>query len=205
MGKIYIIGGGPSLKNCDMSIFNGVESIAVNESIHYVKSELFITIDYTFLRKTNRKAFRRHSASKFFVANYHAGLMDNHGAIECPKVGKYDLKDFDVIIKSRKPDGLSRYWKDFRNGMCSGYCAMQLAVILGYDEIHLCGIDMTIDNGKSHFHNSYGTKIAKLNDYFNHFVDGIELAKSYNINVVSRSSISRLNRHIDYIPLQEGL
>ena len=214
MAAAFVVGGGPSLTGFQFSRLNGVDSIATNAAILNCKAKYFITIDYTFLKKIRQhtQAFQTHKASKFFVANLASGnLTEARGGFICSKLKRgYDLSKFDVVIKSRRCDGLSFQWKGFRSGNNSGFCALQLAVLLGYSEIYLLGIDLTY-SGKmhTHYHNIYGGRPARFDSrlaaYYNYFETGICDLKESGIKVYSCSEISLLNRHIPYIPIDKVL
>ena len=174
-------------------------------------SKYFVTIDHSFLNKTNRSIISKSAASKFFVANYASNqLTDNGGKIICTKTKRtYNLSCFDVIIRSRAYGGLGKNWNDFRNGNCSGYCAMQLAALLGYNKIYLLGIDLVINNGATHYHGGYGRNVRRLEknlgQYYKYFVKGIAGARKMGIKIFSCSSISKLNGLIPFVKASEAL
>lgn len=211
MSEIHVVAGGPSLKGFDFNKLKNKECIAINKSILYVpNAKWFITIDYSFLHKikqNERNELIKSKATKVFVANYGSDhLRDIGGAIKCTKTNKiYDLSLFDIIIRSKHIGGISMEWNKFSTGNCSGYCALQLAVLLKYDNIHLYGIDLKTNSRTTHFHGGYGeheiTLCKKLNRYSNDFFKGIKICKNHGINVISRSKYSPLNKLIPYIPL----
>jgi len=210
MKKIYIVGGGSSLRAFNFSRLRDKETIAVNKSIFHVPDpNYFITTDYTFMRKITRNLilFRKDKATKIFVVNYdNKYIKDVGGKIVDTRFRlTYDLSEFDVIIKSRKNGGIGFSFKDFRCGASSGYCALQFAVIMGYKEIYLLGIDLTTTS-RTHFHEGYGESRIffqnRLNLYYQYFVEGIKyLKKNTDIKVYSCSKISRLNSFIPYVEL----
>ncbi len=209
MSRVFIIGGGPSLRGFKFKKLRKHDCISVNKAIFHVPdSKYFITIDHSFLNKigSKREIIRSSKATKFFVANYASGqLIDKGGKIICTKTKKhYELAEFDVIIRSRGYGGLGTAWNDFRNGNCSGYCALQLAALLGYNEIYLLGLDLTTRDGKTHYHNGYGGQRPgsfekSLSRYLVHFASGIKEAQSRGIKVISCSEISRLNDLIPFV------
>jgi len=208
MSKVFIIGGGPSLGGFNFKSLDGHDCITINKSLFNVPNpKYFITIDHSFLNKTKgvRRQIAESSANSFFVSNYAGGtLKDDDGRILCTKTKRhYNLAGFDVIIKSKKHAGIGFDWGDFRNGNCSGYCAMQLAVLLRYDEIYMLGIDLATSGNKTHYHNGYGTRLDKmvssLDGYFKYFRDGVKVALNNNIKIFSCSSISRLNGIIPFV------
>lgn len=181
MSDVYVVGGGPSLAGFDFGKLRDRECIAVNKSIFDVpNAKYFITIDYTFLYKISNQIdnFVSHKATKVFVVNYASGnIKDINGQIRDVKFNiLYDLSKFDIIIKSTKIGGFSTHLGDFRNGENSGYCALQLAIALGYDNIHLLGFDLGT-TADTHYHGGYGMDKAKmdsnLNKFSYHFVNGI--------------------------------
>lgn len=210
--KVFIVAGGPSLKGFNFKRLADYDTIVVNKSLFYVPNpDYFITIDHSFLQKVNngRNKINKSNASKFFVANFGSGLLvEKGGKIKYKKTNKiYDLKEFDVIVKSWCINGLGDNWGDFRSGNCSGYCAFQLAVILGYYEIYLLGVDLQTCQGKTHFHNGYekGNYVNNkvLDKYYDSFVEGLDVAENMGIDVISCSETSRLNDIIPLIPLTE--
>jgi hypothetical protein len=213
MSKIFIIAGGPSLRGFNFKSLRGHDCIAVNKSLFDVpRAKYFVTIDHSFLGKTHsRKFLQKSEACKFFVANYASGqLIDDNGRIMCTKTRKpYNLAAFDVIIRSRAYGGLGETWNDFRNGDCSGYCALQLAVLLGYTEIYLMGVDLAIDGNTTHYHEGYGQRAGRLKRdlarYYGFFVKGIAAANKIGVKMFSCSSISRLNDLIPFIQPAKAL
>ena len=208
MDKIFIIGGGPSILNLDLNKLENKTTICVNKSFfHTPNPDYFITMDYTFLRKIKpEKVFelKNSKAKKYFVANFASGdLIEKHGFIidtRC-KLQYVNLDIFDTIVKSHSFFGFGININDFRNGKNSGYCALQLAITLGYKEIYLLGFDLDIDKDKTHFHEGYSTSIEHfqkvLETYQNYFEVGLTEIKD-DLNIYSCSPESKLNTIIDY-------
>jgi len=139
------------------------------------------------------------------VADFHFPfLKEQNGQIVDTRTDLiYYLDVFDKVIKSYKAAGIGYSFDDFRTGLNSGYCALQLAVILGYREIYLLGFDLNVDR-ITHYHGGYGEEKDsfkhKLETYYNYFAIGLGLLVSSNrgINVYSCSPMSRLNQIIPY-------
>lgn len=216
--ECFIVGGGPSLKDFDFKLLAGKEVIVVNKSIVDVPgAKYFVTVDYTFLRKVNFSVLLTSKVSKVFVACLHFPYMvEQKGMIVDTRTNLvYDLSDFDVIVKSRKAEGIGRSFFDFRNGYNSGFCALQLAVILGYKKINLLGFDLCIDKhcGEhvlTHYHGGYGQGVDKFETnlwrYLKCFLMGLnQLKRETNIEVVSLSQMSKLNDVIPYKEIGEVL
>lgn len=203
-GSVYIVGGGNSLSDFNFSKLRSKDVIAVNHSLYSVPwCKHFITMDYTFLKKTDMTEFRRINCNKVFVVNLSTNyLKEINGLYVDTRNGiGYDLKDFDLIIKSRKSEGIGLNFNEFYNGINSAFCAFQYAVILGYQEINLLGFDF-ICRDKSHFHNGYPQNLQhfqqKLNKYFDYFVFGLrELSLMRpNLKIYNCSKISKLTKHL---------
>jgi len=210
MSNIFIIGGGHSLLNCNPAKFKNVKTIVINKSLFFIlKADYFITMDYSFLRKINtvKRKFDKSTATKFFVANFDNDyIIEKNGQIINSKPNKevvWDLNQFDIIIKSRKMAGISTTWKGFRTGFNSGYCGLQLALLLGYKNIYLYGIDLNIDR-ITHFHGGYRQNVRtfqeRLEQYYEYFKIGLEECKRLypNVNIYSTSKKSRLNALLKY-------
>lgn len=204
--EINIVGGGPSLKAFDFKSLTNKCTIAVNKSIFHVpKCNYFVTVDYTFLNKIRRKSFDAISTTKFFIADFgFPFIKEVNGVIVDSRYNlQYDIHGFDALIKAKDHEGIGYTFADFRTGINSGFCALQLAVILNFKKIRLLGIDLNHQNC-THWHDGYGEhpKIfnSKLDTYFNYFKIGLEKLKQERpgIKVISCSKNSRLNEIIPY-------
>jgi hypothetical protein len=207
--KIYICGGGTSLKDFRFDKLKNKETIVVNKSIFSVpNANCFITCDNTFLWKLNEEQklqFRNMPIPKYFVIQLGLDYLKekNNRIVDIRSNIVYNLDYYDNIIKSYKLEGFGLEVTDFRSGVDSAYCALQLSIILGYKEIYLLGIDFIITD-KTHFHEGYKqslTQFAKrLNWYYTYWEKGLKELKEKqpDINVYNCSKISKLNNLIPY-------
>lgn len=210
--SVFLVGGGPSLSNFNFSLLQDRWTIVVNKAIVDVPNpDYFITTDFLFSRKNiNIKPI---NTAKIFVAAMYFNFMEEQDGriIDTKHQLIYDLSNFDMIIKSRKVDGFGYTFKDFRTGLNSGYCALQLAILLGYKTIYLLGYDMCMsDNNRTHYHRCYTTRIDKfsglLEIYYQYFVSGLQqLKQETDIQVISLSDKSRLNNIIEYQDINKAL
>ncbi|MHA1690362.1 MAG: hypothetical protein ACTSU7_01865 [Candidatus Heimdallarchaeaceae archaeon] len=217
--EIFIVAGGSSLTNFDFNLLRNKNTIVVNKAILDVPNPtFFITVDFTFLRKVGIHNIQSKDTTKVFIACLHFPYMQEQGGriVDTRSGLVYDLSDFDMIIKSRADEGIGFQFKDFRNGLNSGFCALQFAVILGCKKIYLMGVDLCPGPNKdstvtkTHYHGGYGESVAsfstKLEKYCIRFVDGIrQIQDNTDIEVISLSPISRLNGQIDYIDYRDVL
>lgn len=179
--RVFVVGGGPSVKTFDLRKLSNEDTIVVNKSFMFTPNPTyFVTMDYTFLKKVNIEQFKRLSCPKFFIVNRaFEKLQEIDGRIVDVRFNLvYDLKDFDVIIKSYKGEGLGFTWDDFRNGANSGFCGVQLAILLGYSEIYLVGFDLMVSGDWTHYHDGYGESkdkfSKKLDFYYEMFLKGLD-------------------------------
>ncbi len=214
--SIYIVGGGSSLVNEDLTRLAQKKTIGVNKSIFSLTNpSYFVTVDYTVIRKLGIERLRALTCPRFFVVNFSVpSLQVKNGGIVDTKwnLVYQDIYDcFDMLILSNYSDGIGTTLRDFRSGNNSGYCGLQLAIALGYTEIYLLGIDLTIVGNETHYHGGY-TEVPtsfekKLPVYQEKFLQGLKeiRTKLPHVSVYSCSSISLLNAVIPYVSLGESL
>lgn len=149
---IYVVGCGPSLKGFDFGYLKNKKTIAVNNTWKYIPNpDYYITMDYMQVNKYGLPE----NTPKFFIANLaNVNLIEKNGCFFHKATKEvYDLSKFDVIIKSYKTDGVGYTFNDFRSGNNSGFCGIQLAILLGYKKINLLGFDMDVSK-TTHFYNN---------------------------------------------------
>lgn len=209
--EVYIIGGGPSLKPFDFAILRNKSTIVVNKSIFDIpEPNYFISVDYTFLRKVDRQKFNDIRVKKFFVADLsHPNLIELNGQFIDKRFNwVYNLQGYDLVVKAQRYQGIGYTFTDFNAGRNSGFCAFQLAVILGFKKIYFLGIDLNSQE-ETHYHGGYGERRdkfnAKLGGYFEHFKTGLKqlILERPDIQVISCSPMSRLNSIIKYCSIKE--
>jgi len=212
---VYVVGGGSSLEDFDFYKIMNKDTIAINKAILYVpKSNYFITMDYTFLDRISRKThnalskarFAKQRCKKYFVVAGDNDYLVKEGENYIDKRWNYvyHLESFNEVIYSKKNSGFGMTIDDFRHGCSSGYCGIQLAIIMGYEEIYLMGFDLNVNDNKTHFHLGYGMSAyefqKKLNFYAGYFEKGLKQIRRTHpeIKIISCSPISRLNKIIPY-------
>jgi len=209
--KVFVIGGGPSLEQFDLSLLEKEDTICVNQAVFDVPNPTYlITCDYTFLHKVGRQRVANSPAKKIFVAQFIGDTLQDIDSqiVDTQHNMVYDLSPFDQIIRAKTRSGLGLTFSDFRSGGNSGYCGLQLAVLPGYREIRLLGFDLGLKGRRTHYHDAYRSSPEKfqkkLDAYLKEFIIGIEqLGKEMpEVEIYSSSPFSRLN---DYIPMKEGV
>ena len=110
----------------------------------------------------------------------------------------WNKKRDDVIFaRNLGPLGIS---DDFEEGLFHGgnsaYFALNLAYVMGGDQIYLLGVDMRYQNGDTHFHDGYPKNDDVGEARFNHMIRafnyGSAILKEKGVNVYNCSGISKL-------------
>lgn len=213
--RLFIIAGGPSVKTLDLNLLKDEDVMCVNAAIKLIPNpKYFVTLDYSFLTKgvidideINKKVTDK---SFFILKTNNPNLIVKNGIVEDKRHNfQYThLKKFSHVISSTTDksgmEGFSKSSRSFVNGDNSGFSAIQLAILLGYQEIYLIGFDLGFDpNGETHFHSWYGpnTNIkAKISGYKDIFLSAM---KSFTTNghwtnkpTISTLTESPLNQYI---------
>jgi|TARA_R110001592_G_scaffold359138_1_gene664994 hypothetical protein len=176
---IYIIGGGPSLKNFDFRTLSGKRTIAINKAvIHHTTADVLYWTDgrfYTWF-KNEVDSFK---GLKFAL-----------------KPGSQYTRDIQVLRKG-KPYGIEEDPQVLAHGFNSGYAAINLAYHLGASKIILLGFDMGNDGTLTHFHDGYPTRAAGDKIYHDKFLPGFKQLKveikNKGIEIYNASPYSKLN------------
>ena len=206
---VYIIGGGTSLKGFDFGKLKDKDTIAVNMSAFDVPNPTYcITADSGIFRKVQEGHFKDIGTTWVLVTNPdHCSMKMKNGIFKHVHSGYvYNLFAANMLIKNAGVEGIGFEFKDFKTGYNSGFCAFQLAVLLGYKKIHLLGFDLCEQNTKTHYHSRYKNRKTINNKMFVKFYDNFVLAigilkEKTDIEIISHSKISRLNSFIPYISL----
>lgn len=190
--RVFIVGGGPSLKGMDLSFLDKEDVICVNKAIDIVKNpKYFITMDYSFFSKVGssiRSIVSKAQSSHFIINRQHSYIQNIGGVYTDTRNNlRYEgLQYFNSVISSYKEineiSGFGQNLTEFCHGDNSGYCAVQFAVIAGYKEIYLLGFDLDEPSNKhqTHFHSSYP-------DFsINRFYQKIQIYKRYMIESITK-------------------
>ena len=156
----FVVGGGVSLSGFDFGQLNGFDTIAINKAVEFIQNPTyFITTDYTYFKKASLpiEKIKQKVQKSYFVANMsHDYMTFNNGYVTDTrsKITYTNLYQYDAVIASYYRVGFGSTLKEFSNGDNSGYCGIQLALLLGYKKIYLLGFDLNTE-GQTHFHQSY--------------------------------------------------
>jgi len=175
---IYIIGGGPSLKNFDFRLLIGSRTIAINKAIFFhTEADVLYWTDVRFY-------------------TWYKNEIDNYKGLKfaLKASGQYtnDIK----VLKKGKTYGLETDTQTLAHGNNSGYAAINLAYHLGARRIVLLGFDMMSNGKDSHFHDGYPTRAPDDKMYQDKFIPGFDQLKtelnSSGVTVMNASPYSKL-------------
>ena len=175
---VYIIGGGPSLKNFDFRRLRGCKTIAINKAI-------------TFLPNADVLYW---TDSRFYT--WYKNEVDNYNGLKFTiKAGSQYTSDIQ-ILKKGKSYGIEKDSETLAHGNNSGYASINLAYHLGAKRIILLGFDMANDGKDTHFHDGYPTKSTGDQIYRDKFLPGFTQLKSEldpeGVTVLNASVYSQL-------------
>lgn len=192
--EIYVVGCGPSLKGFRWPLLENKTTISVNGAIRDVPNpDWLVTADSRFARMA--------SVCDFWDVQTYKVLVMGTDHKRYMSVQQY-LHLWDRRITPRRFDGQIGFSEDeFCTGQNSGFCGIQLAVILGARKIHLLGMDFHTEGGEN-YHDLYSSDPRRLDEFLTHFRTAVEILKGRDIEVVSHSPSSLLNDMIPFEPLK---
>ena len=191
LNEIYVVGCGQSLDGFNWTLLQDKTTIAVNGALRDVPNpDFFVTADTYFANRAAHSNFWGVDTYKVIV------MQPDHPHINrvARAISKYDCH----IIPVRYNGDIGFSELDFCTGQNSGFCGMQLAVVLKAKVIHLLGMDFCGSGVKGNYHGMYPSNQNVWDEFFFNFKIAIEKLREYDIEVISHSSISRLNGIVEY-------
>tara|TARA_R110001632_G_scaffold168793_1_gene287646 strand:- start:725 stop:1516 length:792 start_codon:yes stop_codon:yes gene_type:complete len=155
---VYLIGGGPSLKNFKWNSLQGKKTIAINKAITvYPNADAVYWTDgrvYTWFEKE----INEFKGLKYTIRarNYSSDI---------------------TILKKGKKYGLELTKDTLSHGNNSGYAAINLAIHLGAKRIVLLGYDMGNNGTSTHFHDGYPVNPTSAKIYKDQFLPGFTILR----------------------------
>jgi len=137
---VYIVGGGPSLKDFNWNLLKGKNVICVNRAFQVLP-------DADVLYWTDSRFYKWHKAE----IDLFKGKKITCRTIPNPPA---DV----TILKSNLARGFDDRPDYITHGNNSGFGAISLAVKMGATKIYLLGYDMNSNNRDTHWHNGYNIK-----------------------------------------------
>jgi hypothetical protein len=177
MKRCFILGGGPSLKDVDLSPIKHEYIIAINEAYRFGK---FVTTWFF----ADSSFYKNHKQD---IQKWPNKIVSCSGAAKNDKKVEYYQRCKKHMI-CFEPGKLA-----FPNGMAnSGATAINLAIRKGFDTIILLGFDMQFVDGRANYHDYYKKKKPRQ-DIYNRFMLHFEaIAKETDKTIINANLNSAL-------------
>lgn len=142
----YVIGGGSSLKDMDLSILNNQHVIVVNNAYQLVPwADFLFFMDREWLTQHSERLKEFHGIILTILTDYEKYSQGLRGV---------------KLLKRGQRDGFSTSSMVVNHGGNSGFCAVNLADLLGAGRIILVGFDMKVVNGQHNYHTEHYREIS---------------------------------------------
>ncbi len=139
----FVIGGGPSLRGFDFTALPPAYRIGANKSAWLADCDALITLDRRFWQEF------RPQISAFDGPVY----VSDNALTFAPTLPNAK------VMRLTRSDGLARDHDEIR-GSNSGYAALNLAVLFGFRNIGLLGLDFRCEDNATHYHEGYAWQPA---------------------------------------------
>lgn len=178
--RCYILGGGPSLANVDVTRLREQHVIAVNNAF-----KLGGWIEFMFYGHCS------------FGVWHSTALQQFPGRKLTTCIYREQLEFMPLVIRYSRKFGLSINPKQLFWNRSSGACAVNLATLLGASEIVLLGYDMRRINGQNNWHNDHPMTEENIPDPYESFLEpwpSIALgAEKIGVTIINATPHSSLN------------
>jgi len=187
VNRMYIVGGGASLRGFDWSRLQGRRVIAVNRAFEMLPGAEAVYFSDLRFWNWNKDALLSHPGRK-------ASCMRK---LRHPEIDSYETTGI---------SGLEINPGKIRHGNSSGYAAINVAVHRGAKEIVLLGFDMRFIDGHCHWHDGYPVAnvektFKKMIGYFDTLINPL---KEVGVSVLNANPDSAINA-FPKISLEEAL
>lgn len=131
MKKCLILGNGPSLNDMPLGLLLKYDSFGVNYAKH--QPTYFVCVDSAILLDHWQEVYPRAAGAKMrFLSARHKGSSP-----------LYTLPDVSLVTNDRGPFGFAG--EKYFTGLTVTYVALKMAFYLGFEEVHLWGVDHSAD------------------------------------------------------------
>lgn len=148
--EIYIIFGGPSLKDFDFDKLKNKKTLACNRSAELFKADAVISVDPTYI---NMKRHFLRDFSGLTVVGYRGTQFGDTIKPNAGVIGHID-PSYVYWHDKRFPGEMSEK-ENVLYGTNTGHAAVNFCMLNGFKTIHALGLDMRWDTGRTHWHQGY--------------------------------------------------
>lgn len=178
---VYIVAGGPSLKEFDFDQLRGKDVIAINNAAFECPFARYVYF-------CNKDWFDKW---RWQLLHHKAKIIQGSDPAETDNVVYEPWVERWAFTKAT---GLALEPFTLSTGINSGYAAINLAVQLGYKRIYLLGYDMKWKDGASHFHHDHDWTApeSKYAEFIARFDTMLDDLKRLNVQVINCTPDSAL-------------
>lgn len=154
--RCFVVGSGASLDGFDFSRLEGELVICINRSGEYAPASLTYSLDESFVRSIRDGSLPDAQQAADF---YNSPTLRVQAVTQ--ETTQETLREADVALEAKPPrDEMRESLKDgIGHGHLSGFGAVNLAIMLGAEDIYLLGFDMGAGSEQfAHFHAEYPGK-----------------------------------------------
>lgn len=175
---VFVLGGGPSLAGFDVERLRDRRVFAVNMSLYLCPwADLLFFMDTHWFNE-NRAAVEAFPGVVVTGSRHAKAALPD----KLKRVGFVNKAEFEFGTHELK--------------FCrtSGHAAVAVAIAMRATRIVLLGFDMRLANGRSHYHDAYGTQDMKLfrDDFLIHFQGWNEAARRCGVRIINCTPDSAL-------------
>lgn len=184
--RCFIIGGGPSVNDIDLSCLKGELTIGINRAFEFMDPSIIFSMDARFWEWLEKCAWGQGTLDRF--NRYDQGIRC---FVDMARMRLYP-PELMLLDNYRGRDLLSPTLSEgVKTAGNSGYAALNLAILLGCNPIYLVGYDMRggTDGQQANYHSGY-PKSQSATIYPNIMIPGFVQASS---EMLSRAQIVNLN------------
>lgn len=177
---VYIVCSGASLSGFNFELLKDKKVIAVNYACFNIPHFDYVSaIDFDFY-ENNEEAIKKINKPFYAMENYHYREI-------------FDKLNVNLLTHSGEK-GCDKRKGFVKHGYNSGYFAVQLALDLGYKNIHLLGMDACYDGGNVYYFNdNYIDKNYQEKNVYSHLPNYMKALKTElqkDIKIYNYSEIS---------------
>jgi hypothetical protein len=176
---VFCLGGGPSLAGFNAECLRGRRVIAINQSLYLAPwADLLFFMD-THWFEQNHEA----------VLGFKGVIVTGSRQIK----GRYPDRVRRVTFRGKTEFEFNT--PELKFSRSSGHAAIAVAIAMGAVRIVLLGYDMRRVDGRSHYHNAYGSEDDKLfsHDFLLQFAGWNEAARRCGVSIVNATPGSALS------------
>lgn len=204
--RCWIVGGGPSVRDFDLSLLQGELVIGINRAVEVCDPTVLLAMDERFWgwMVTGAVGDRVKERYEVFDGVKCWAYFDTNSHLIPPDEGYFLYNDYTARFRKELAKGI-------RWGSNTGFAAVHLAYALGANPIYLLGFDMqpTEDRGKQWWHDGYGDgdgQSAGVYELFKvEWMEAEEEVKGLGVDIVNLNPQSALSVFRKSTVVEEGI